>query len=139
MKTITLAQANGALHNPTKSATVGERERQLKEASRMFAGYFMAQVFKSMRETVKISDFGHGGMGEKFFQAEADEAMAMEAAKGEGYGLTELIYKSMRQRSGMKLDDVEAGLRKVRDYRDAAGYADNGVARNALQAGGQHE
>lgn len=135
MKTLTLAQSNNRTSNPAKDAGLSPRDKQFREASRMFAGLFLSQMLKSMRESVQQSDFGHGGMGEQFFQSQADDAMAMEASKSQGYGLSDLVYRSFQTRNGMHVDSLPADLRKIRAYTDAAHYDASGVARGALPTG----
>ncbi len=78
-------------------------DRALREVASQFAGVFLGQFLKAMRETVDTGEFGHGGSEEQTFQAMLDSQMAEDAARSNSYGLSDLIYQSLTGRRGGRL------------------------------------
>jgi flagellar protein FlgJ len=70
-------------------------DAKIRGVAEDFVSVFMSQVMKSMRSTVRENPAMHGDNGEKFFQGMLDDEQAKTLAKGDGYGLTELIYQSL--------------------------------------------
>lgn len=72
-----------------------ELESRIRGVAEDFVSVFMAQVMKSMRDTVPENPAMHGDNGEKFFQEMLDSERAKTLAGGRGYGLTELVRQSL--------------------------------------------
>lgn len=83
-------------------ALAGEDDAKLKEACREFEAVFLKQLFTRMRATVLQSGLLDGGMQEEIFRDMLDEAIAGEAAKGEGVGLAAEMYRHFRLTAGIK-------------------------------------
>ena len=82
------------------------QEQALKEVSKQFAGVFLGQFLPAMRKTVKTGDFGFGGREEQTFQAMLDDEFANQAARGETYGLSQLIYQSLARAGNVPAGSV---------------------------------
>jgi flagellar protein FlgJ len=80
-----------------KEAASRESEKELREACQNFEAIFLNMMFKSMRNSIQKSDF----MGESFatqvYEDMLYENFADEAAKGQGLGLGEMLYKQLSQ------------------------------------------
>ena len=78
------------------------RERALREVSAEFAGVFLGQFLRAMRRTVPVprEGFGFGGREEQTFRELLDDEFATRIARGENYGLTDLIYRSLARADG---------------------------------------
>lgn len=74
------------------------REKELRRVSEQFAGFFLGQMLKLMRKTVKLTELGHGGSAERIFQELVDEEMGMEMGRGDTYSLGNLIYESLMRK-----------------------------------------
>jgi len=70
-------------------------DKALREGAALFAGFFLGQVFKIMRQSVRETAFGHGGAGERLFRQMADEEIGMAAARQNAGGLSDLVYRSL--------------------------------------------
>lgn len=75
-------------------------EDKLRYVSREFSGFFINQILQSMRKTIHKTSIGNGGSAEKQFQALADDEYSKEIGQSDFYGLTDLIYNSLKQKSG---------------------------------------
>ena len=73
----------------------GKADAKVRKVAEEFVSVFMNQVMKSMRSTVQENPAVHGDNGEKFFREMLDGEQAKTLARGSGYGLTELVYKSL--------------------------------------------
>lgn len=77
----------------------GGDEKALKKASKEFAGVFVGQMLKVMQSTVEKCEIGHGGKGEEIFQDMLNDEFARTIAYSDNYGISNLVYKSLKQRS----------------------------------------
>lgn len=77
---------------------LGDDDKALRLASREFAGVFIGQMMKIMYSTIEKSEIGHGGQGEEIFQDMLTSEFSRQAAYNEGYGISEMVYKSLRRR-----------------------------------------
>ena len=77
---------------------LGDDDKALRLASREFAGVFIGQMMKIMYSTIEKSEIGHGGQGEEIFQEMLTSEFARQAAYSESYGISEMVYKSLRRR-----------------------------------------
>ena len=77
------------------------RKEALQEVSKAFVGFFMGQVYKTMRPEMDPNAFGRGGRTEQIFQEMMDGELAMEHAESESFGLSRLVYESLMRKSGM--------------------------------------
>ncbi len=74
-------------------------DKALREVSALFAGFFLGQLFKIMRQSVRETSFGHGGNGERLFRQLADEEIGVAAARQNAGGLTDLVYRSLARQA----------------------------------------
>jgi len=95
------AQA-GSFRSVLDNALAAGDDAKLKAACQEFEAVFLKQLFSSMRATVLKSELLDGGMQEDIFSDMLDEAIAGEAAKGQGIGLAEEMYKYFRLTAGAK-------------------------------------
>jgi flagellar protein FlgJ len=96
-----LSTSLAGLKNATLDKSASE-DQKLRQASKMFAAFFLGDFMKSMRSTVKMGELGHGGQAESMFQELSDEAMADNVATGDSFGLGELIYRSMARKGAVR-------------------------------------
>ena len=85
-----------------------KQNSKVREVAEDFVSIFMAQIMKSMRATVNENSFMHGGNGEKYFQEMNDQEYAKLAAKGSGYGLTDLVYQALANKAKINPDKPAA-------------------------------
>lgn len=70
-------------------------EKQLKEACQDFEQYFVNQLFKEMRNTVHNSGLIRKSQGEKIFEDMLYNEYSSEISKGEGIGISDMLYKQL--------------------------------------------
>lgn len=89
-------------------------EGGLREVAGQFAGFFLGEFMKSMRDTVETGEFGHGGKDEQTWQGMLDSELANAAATTDSYGLNELIYSALARKNG--IDDSADSVPVRRSY-----------------------
>lgn len=77
----------------------GREDPKLKEACDQFEGMFLSMMMQQMRKTVQESELFHGGKGEEMFRDLQDMAIAKEAGRGNGSGMSSLLYGQLYRES----------------------------------------
>lgn len=70
-------------------------EKQLKKACNQFEQYFVNQLFKEMRSTVKNGGLIPKSQGEKLFEDMLYDEYSKNISKGQGIGIGEMMYKQL--------------------------------------------
>ncbi len=96
----------GPVSNPREKC----KEDKLKEACKGFESIFLYYLMKNMRESIPQSDLLGGGLGGEYFRGLFDEVVAKAVSKGNGIGLSEMLYRSL------SLRETEMSLR-TKDVR----------------------
>lgn len=73
-------------------------ERKLRGACQEFESLFLSYLLKLMRDTIPKSGLLEGGIGEDLFTYIIDQNLAINLAKGEGLGLSSLLWQGLDQR-----------------------------------------
>jgi flagellar protein FlgJ len=74
---------------------IKDQNKRLEKACEEFETFFMAKMFASMRETVQDGGLVKKSMGEEIFTEMMDAEVAKESSKGQGMGLSRMLYESM--------------------------------------------
>lgn len=97
---------NGSI-NKTNTATRAEKlehvlsdvskstDEELMNVCKSFEAYFVEQVFKEMKKTVTTSEDNNKYM--QYFGDMLLENYADESTKGEGLGIAQMLYESMKR------------------------------------------
>lgn len=72
------------------------RDKKLRNAAQQMEGQFVEQMYKSMRDTVPTDGMFDGGSGEQMFTEMMDQRMATDTPLKWQHGLSEAIYRQMR-------------------------------------------
>jgi flagellar protein FlgJ len=85
------------------SPTIGSRGKKLdreklKKACADFDALFMAQMLKSMRQTIPQTGFLEKGLGNDIYQGFMDQELSQKLSKSKGLGLGKVIYRQMLKR-----------------------------------------
>lgn len=75
-------------------------EEKFREVSDMYEKYFIREMMKEMRATVKESGFIKKNHAEKIFQDQLDDQYADKWGKAGGIGLSQLIFDQLMNRYG---------------------------------------
>lgn len=78
-----------------EAATKKQDDVALKEACRDFESYFVKQMYTVMRKTVPEGTLTEKSHGREIFEDLLDEEYALEATKGRGMGIAEMLYKQL--------------------------------------------
>ncbi len=89
-------------------ASKNNNKDEIKKVAQDFEAFFIKTIFKSMRETSKLSE----SLIEKSFDREMyeqmmDEKMAEDISQGRGIGLAEKLYEQMIKQYGASDEQVE--------------------------------
>ena len=88
-----------SLQKPTAEARNEQREKQLRDAAKMYENHFLGEMMKAMRSTVHHEDgFIKKGYGEKIFAEQLDQKYVDGWAEKGGVGLADLIYSQIKER-----------------------------------------
>lgn len=88
--------ADSRLQPGPKGGRAAEADRAAtKKVAREFEAMFIAQMLKSMRETVGKDTLTGGGRGEETFRSLLDQEYAAEAARTGGIGLARIIERQL--------------------------------------------
>lgn len=83
--------------NQAVSDEARARDLQIREKSREIEGLFLTHMIKSMEKTIPKNMSGSGqNMATMMFSSVMGEAMS----KGEGMGLSKMIYQSLKEKDG---------------------------------------
>ncbi len=74
-----------------------DREK-LKKACNDFEALFMAQMLKSMRQTIPQTGFLGKGLGDDIYQGLMDQELSQKLSQSKGLGLGKAIYRQMLKR-----------------------------------------
>lgn len=70
-------------------------EKALKEACQQVEEIFLQMIYKQMKATVPKSEVFSESMGKEVFSSMLDECLMKEAAKANGIGLADMMYKQL--------------------------------------------
>jgi flagellar protein FlgJ len=70
-------------------------EEALKEACQQVEEIFLQMIYKQMKATIPESNFFSESMGKEVFSSMLDESLMKEAAKANGIGLADMMYKQL--------------------------------------------
>jgi len=70
---------------------------KLRKTAQQLEGVFVQQMYKAMRDTVPSDGMFSGGSGEQMFTGLLDERIAADTPAKWSHGLSEAIYKHLRQ------------------------------------------
>lgn len=86
-----------AISSSQPTSSVAARDQQLQAAFQdAVAGMFFGQMLKAMRQTVGKPAYIHGGQAEEMFQAQLDQTLAEDLAKGHGGAFVDELYRQFR-------------------------------------------
>lgn len=74
---------------------------KLKKAAQNFEAIFIAQILSNMRRSINSGLFGQG-MSSEMYQSMFDENIARAIASKDGFGLSDIIIKSLHKDSGQE-------------------------------------
>ncbi len=80
---------------------------KLKRASQEFESLFLSHLLKVMRKTIPESGLLEGGIGKGVFTDIVDQNLAVDLTKGEGLGLSSLLWQSLGPREGGQIGGGE--------------------------------
>lgn len=86
---------NNEFEKLLKKAYDQKDKEKLKKACKDFEQIFLGIMYKQMRATVPKSSLIEGSFARETFEEMLDERIAQEAAKGQGIGLADVLYKSL--------------------------------------------
>lgn len=105
-QTSLLAQATNA---PAGLNQAGKNAPELKEAFQDFvAGTFYKQMFKAFRSAQNKPAYFHGGQAEEMFQAQLDQQISEDLAKGQGSTFSDTLFSAFsRQLNAQSVKSLE--------------------------------
>ena len=95
------------------------RKKRIEDVSKQFAGFFIGQVYKVMRKSVPVSEFGQGGKTERQFQEMVDAELANLSGKSSSYGLGEVIFRGLMRRDSSQDNSKSKTNAALKVYDDA--------------------
>ncbi|WP_339734116.1 rod-binding protein [uncultured Gimesia sp.] len=106
-QTSLLAEATNA---PSALNETNQASPEMKEAFQDFvAGTFYKQMFKSFRSAQNKPAYFHGGQAEEMFQAEMDQQISADLAKGQGGAFSDTLFSAFtRQLNAQSVKSLEA-------------------------------
>ncbi|MCP3178419.1 rod-binding protein [Desulfuromonas sp. KJ2020] len=91
---ILLSQANAQA--PAKNVKRDDPEA-LKKTCQEFEAIFLASMFKAMRQSVPQGGIIEKGNADEIYQSLLDQEIATQAAKGQGMGIAEVLYRQLNR------------------------------------------
>jgi len=79
-----------------------EENKELMEACQQFESLFLNILLKQMRKTVPDSGFVPRSMERDIYESMFDEIIAQKTASNDGFGLAEMVYRQLVQKSENK-------------------------------------
>lgn len=133
----------------TSTESAKPQDEQIREAAQEFEAVFLFQMLKQVRNSIhKEEGLMNGGMGEEIFTGMLDEEYAKVMAKTNSTGLTDVIYRQMNRKAGIKLDglmlvettqsatDVQGAVeQRMRDLVSEIEAANRAAAASAVDRG----
>jgi peptidoglycan hydrolase FlgJ len=112
----------------TLSPTIESRGKKLdgeklKKACTDFEALFMAQVLKSMRQTIPQTGFLGKGLGSDIYQGFMDQELSQKLSQSKGLGLGKVIYRQMLKREE-KPPTVSTGRQPFKPLPKVVGEAE---------------
>lgn len=106
---------NNEFERLLKKAYNEKDEKQLKKVCKDFEQIFTGIMYKEMRATVPKSDLEESDFAKDTFQDMFDQKICEEAAKGQGLGLADMLYKSLSRNmeSTYKVDGGKGNEKKT--------------------------
>lgn len=112
--------------DPSAKAASGEivrqapplpRDQRVMDAARMYEKYFLNQMVKAMRSTVKYSDLQKPTMGEEIYRDQLDDQYVDSWAQTGGIGLADMIHDELlgkAQMNKLRREAMKASKGKTR-------------------------
>lgn len=106
-QTSLLSEATNA---PSTLDQANKKSPELKEAFQDFvAGTFYKQMFKSLRSGQNKPAYFHGGQAEEMFQAQLDQQISEDLAKGQGSAFSDTLFSAFsRQMNAQSVKSLES-------------------------------
>ncbi len=110
------------------SPTIGSGDKKidrekLKKACTGFEALFMAQMLKSMRQTIPETGFLGKGLGNDIYQGFMDQELSQKLSQSKGLGLGKVIYRQMLKREE-KTPTVSTGGQPFKPLAKIVGEAE---------------
>ncbi len=84
-----------------ESVTNNRDNEELKKVAQEFEAFFIKTIFKSMRQTSKLSEsFIEKSFDREMYEQMMDEKMAEKISTGRGIGLADKLYQQMVKQYG---------------------------------------
>lgn len=132
--------ASAKSQNLNKSAPPIERDPRVMDAARMYEKYFLNQMVKAMRSTVKYSDLQKPSMGEEIYRDQLDDQYVDSWTQSGGIGLADMIHDELLGKAQMNKLRREAMKASRGKTRTATALTDRDVLQvRRLPSGGQKE
>lgn len=97
-----------ALKKKLEGAKDSKDDKELRDAAQQFESVFVNMILKTMRSTIPENQgYIEKSHATKTYESMLDEEMANGMAKGGGFGLSDMIYKSLVKRAAM--EDADQG------------------------------
>jgi len=80
-----------------KAAQQSKDSVKLKAACEQFEAVFIQMMMKNMRNTVQDGGFIEKSYAREMFEGMFDEEIAKEVAKGQGIGISQMMYDQLSQ------------------------------------------
>ena len=110
--------------SPTIEARGKKLDREkLKKACTDFEALFMAQMLKSMRQTIPETGFLGKGLGNDIYQGFMDQEVSQKLSQSKGLGLGKAIYRQMLKREE-KTPTVSTGGQPFKPLAKIVGEAE---------------
>ncbi len=98
---------------PGQKQAVNPKFEKLKKAAQSFEAIFIGQILSNMRKSINSGLFGQG-MSSEMYQSMFDENIAQAIASKDGFGLSDIIIRSLHKDSGQ---NESAPGETLADYR----------------------
>jgi flagellar protein FlgJ len=96
-----LAQVSIGLAEVVRQAPSAPRDARVMDAARMYEKYFLNQMVKAMRSTVKYSDLQKPTMGEEIYRDQLDDQYVDSWTNTGGIGLADMIHDELLGKAQM--------------------------------------
>ena len=100
-----------------KTAMDSKDEQELKKVCKDFEGIILGMMYKQMKATVQKSDLLPGDIGRDVYESMLDEKMVEEASKGNGAGLSDVLYRQLSRQLKSAVKASEKGDSEVAEEK----------------------
>lgn len=114
----------------SSTATADATARLRQAADELVGSVFYGTMLRQLRSSSLQGPYGHGGKGERVFQAQLDQIIAQRAGRRESTSLTDAVVRRYETQS-KQMSDFHAAQR---DARQALTAIDRQSARPSLEA-----